>query len=179
MGLPRRSRREIWNARDFYDNVFDDRWWGACGWGGAWVGHYPVNPWWWWAPAAFGAAAAFVNVITPDPIYIDYGMNVVYEGDTVYVDNQPVPAAQYTQPVIELAVNIEQPPPPMPPAAPAPGAEPAAAPAEEWLPLGVPHSRRRRRATLQCFCDFGESRRRHQRRLQQHHNRYQRPIAGQ
>ena len=129
---------EIWdNARDFYDNVFDDRWWGACGWGGAWVGHYPVNPWWWWAPAAFGAAAAFVDVITPDPIYIDYGMNVVYEGDTVYVDNQPVPAAQYTQPVIELAVNIEQPPPPMPPAAPAPGAQPAAAPAEEWLPLGV------------------------------------------
>jgi hypothetical protein len=129
---------EIWdNARDFHDDVFDDRWWGACGWGGAWVGHYPVNPWWWWAPAAFGATAAFVDVITPDPIYIDYGMNVVYEGDTVYVDNQPVPAAQYTQPVIELAVNIEQPPPPMPPAAPAPGAQPAAAPAEEWLPLGV------------------------------------------
>ena len=129
---------EIWdNARDFYDDVFDDRWWGACGWGGAWVGHYPVNPWWWWAPAAFGAAAAFVDVITPDPIYIDYGMNVVYEGDTVYVDNQPVPAAQYMQPVTEQAVNIEQPPPPMPPAAPNPDAQPAAAAAEEWLPLGV------------------------------------------
>jgi hypothetical protein len=127
---------EIWdNARDFYDGVFDDRWWGTCGWGGAWVGHYPVNPWWWWAPAAFGAAAAFVDVMTPDPIYIDYGMNVVYEDDIVYVDNQPIPAEQYTQPITELAVNIEQPLPPMPPAEPAPGVQPATA--EEWLPLGV------------------------------------------
>ena len=135
---------EIWdNTRDFYDGVFDDRWWGACGWGGGWVGHYPVNPWWWWAPAAFGAAATFVDVVTPDPIYLDYGMNVVYEGETVYVDNQPVPVEQYTQPVIELAVNVEQPPPPMPAAEPAPaaraapGTQVAAAPTEEWLPLGV------------------------------------------
>jgi hypothetical protein len=37
--------REVWdNAREFYDDVFDDRWWGVCGWGGAWVGNYPVNP---------------------------------------------------------------------------------------------------------------------------------------
>jgi hypothetical protein len=134
--------------------VFDDRWWGAWGWGGAWVGHYPVNPWWWWAPATFGAAAAFVDVITPDPIYIDYGMNVVYEGDTVYVDNQPVPAAQYTQPVIELAVNIEQPPPPMPPAAPAPAAQPAAAPAEEWLPLGVFALAQEEKGDQPCSCRF-------------------------
>ena len=107
-----------------------------------WVGHYPVNPWWWWAPAAFGAAATFVDVVTPDPIYIDYGMNVVYEGDTVYVDNQPVPVEQYTQPVIELAVNVEQPPPPMPAAEPArrascPRTQAAVASTEEWLPLGV------------------------------------------
>jgi hypothetical protein len=71
-------------------------------------------------------------------------MNVVYEDDTVYVDNQPVPAEQYTQPVIDLAVNVEQPPPPMPPAvsqAQAPTDQPeapsAAGAAEEWLPLGV------------------------------------------
>jgi hypothetical protein len=120
---------EIWNnARDFYDNVFDDHWWGACGWGVGWVGNYPSNPWWWWAPAAFGAAAAFVDGVTPDPVYIDYGMNVVYEGSTVYVDNQPVPAEQYSQPVITAASNIEQPPPPIPPA---PGQQ------AEWLPLGV------------------------------------------
>ena len=130
---------EIWdNTRDFYDNVFDDRWWGGCGWGVGWAGNYPVNPWWWWAPATIGAVSTFVDVITPDPIYIDYGMNVIYEGETVYVDNQPIPAAQYTQPMIDLAVNVEQPPPPLPPApAPAQGAPPAAQPAEEWMPLGV------------------------------------------
>ncbi len=129
---------DIWdNTRDFYDDVFDDRWWGACGWGVGWGGSYVSNPWWWWAPATFGAVSTFVDAITHDPVYIDYGMTVIYEGETVYVDNKPVPAAQYTQPMIELAVNVEQPPPPLPPAAPAPGAAPAAQPAEEWMPLGV------------------------------------------
>jgi hypothetical protein len=131
---------EIWdNTRDFYDNVFDDRWWGAAGWGTGWVGNYPANPWWWWRrPVGWVAVAGFVDAVTPDPIYIDYGMNVIYEGETVYVDNQPVPAAQYTQPMIDLAVNVEQPPPPLPPApAPQQGAQPAAAPVEEWMPLGV------------------------------------------
>ncbi len=121
---------QVWdNARDFYDDVFDDHWWGACGWGVGWgIGHYPANPWWWWAPATIGAAASFVDAIIPDPVFIDYGASVVYEGETVYVNNQPVPAAQYTQPMIELAVNIEQPPPPTPPAE----GKPA-----EWMPLGV------------------------------------------
>ena len=131
---------EVWdNARDFYDDVFDDRWWGRCAWGGVgWGGSYASNPWWWWRPAAWGAVAAFVDAITPDPIYIDYGMNVIYEGQTVYVDNQPIPAAQYTEPMIELAANVEQPPPPLPPApVPAQGAQPAAQPAGEWMPLGV------------------------------------------
>ena len=128
---------EIWdNTQDFYDDVFDDRWWGAAAGASAGPAIIPSNPWWWWAPAAFGAAAAFVDVVTPDPVYIDYGMNVIYEGETVYVDNQPIPAAQYTQPMIDLAVNVEQPPPPLP-AAPAAAGQPAAAPAEEWMPLGV------------------------------------------
>jgi hypothetical protein len=64
-------------------------------------------------------------------------MNVVYEGETVYVDNQPVPAAQYTQPMVDLAANVEQPPPPLPPEPAAQTAQPAAQPAAEWLPLGV------------------------------------------
>jgi hypothetical protein len=137
---------EIWdNARDLYDDGFDDRWWGAWGWGVGWIGNYPVNPWWWWAPAAWGTVTTFVDAITPEPVYVDYGMNVIYEGETVYVDNQPMPAEQYTQPIVDLAVNVEQPPPPMPPsAAPAqaqataePQAQPVVQPAEEWLPLGV------------------------------------------
>ena len=79
----------------------------------------------------------FVDAVTPDPVYIDYGMNVIYEGETVYVDNQPIPAAQYTQPMIELAVNVEQPPPPLPPRPRAAARSPRRAPAEEWMPLGV------------------------------------------
>jgi hypothetical protein len=129
---------EIWdNARDFYDDVFDDRWWGAVGWGYGWSGSYPANPWWWWAPAAWGTVSTFVDAITPDPVYIDYGMNVIYEDSTVYVDNQPIPATQYTQPMVDLATSVEQPPPPMPPEAAAQTAQAAAEPAAEWLPLGV------------------------------------------
>jgi hypothetical protein len=135
---------EIWDhARDFYDDVFDDRWWGAAGWGVGWVGNYPANPWWWWGSAAWGTVSAFVSAITPEPVYVDYGVNVAYEEETVYVDNQPTPTEQYLQPLEELAVTVEQPPPPMPPGASvqAPAEEqrpqPIAQPAEDWLPLGV------------------------------------------
>ncbi len=123
---------EIWdNARDFYDDCFDDRWWGACGWGPGYgyIGHYPVNPWWWWRPVTWAALTSFVYVSSPPPpVYIDYGSTVVQEKETVYVDNQPVPAEQYNEPVRELASRIEQPPPPLPPQE---GKE------AEWMPLGV------------------------------------------
>ena len=65
----------------------------------------------------------------PEPDYVDYGMNVVYEGDTVYVDNKPVLAEQYNGPILESAAAAEQPPPPLPPSDPKqPG---------DWMPLGV------------------------------------------
>jgi hypothetical protein len=119
---------QVWdNAQDFYNDCFDDHWWGHYGWG-HWAGHYYDNPWWWWAPAAVGAVTGFVDAVIPDPVYVDYGMNVVYEGQTVYVDNQPMPVEQYVQPVIDLAVNVEQPPPPLPPEE---GKQ------AEWMPLGV------------------------------------------
>jgi hypothetical protein len=137
-------RKELWdyradradeirsNARDYYNNWFDDRWWGACRWGYGYgytgFGNYPVNPWWWWRRCAWVSVPTFVVGVPADPYYIDYGMNVDYEGNTVYVDDQPIPAEQYSQPMIDLAVNAEQPPPPTPPAE---GQQP------EWLPLGV------------------------------------------
>lgn len=119
---------EIWdNARDFYDDCFDDHWWGACGWGH--IGHYPANPWWWWAPVTWGAITNFFYATSPPPpVYIDYGTTVVYEEDTVYVNNKPVPAEEYTEPVVELATTVEQPPAPMP----AEEGKP-----QEWMPLGV------------------------------------------
>ena len=64
-----------------------------------------------------------------DSTYVDYGVNVVYEGDTVYVDNQPFVAEQYDKPILEAAANVKQPPPPLPLSNPN---QPA-----EWMPLGV------------------------------------------
>ncbi|MEO8616786.1 MAG: mu-protocadherin-cell-suface protein [Luteolibacter sp.] len=120
---------EIWdNVGDHYDDIFDDHWWGHSGWG--YGGHYPVNPWWWWRPVTWAVATSFVYASAPpQPVYIDYGTTVVQEGETVYVDNKPVPAEKYNEPVVNLAVNVEQPPPPAPPAA---EGKPA-----EWMPLGV------------------------------------------
>ncbi len=56
-------------------------------------------------------------------------MNVVYEGDTVYVDNQPIPAKQYDGQLLEAAASVEQPPPPLPSSDPKQSGE--------WMPLGV------------------------------------------
>ncbi len=123
---------EIWdNCGDFYDDCFDDHWWGGCGWGyGYGYGHYPVNPWWWWRPVTWAVATSFVYAAAPppQPVYIDYGTTVVHEKETVYVDNKPIPAEKYNEPVVNLAVNVEQPPPPLP----TEEGKPA-----EWMPLGV------------------------------------------
>ena len=120
---------QVWdNARDYYDDCFDDRWWGHCGWGYGYGGYNPGNPWWWWTPVTWAAVSGFVQAVTPDPVYVDYGSTVVYEGDTVYVNNKPVPAETYNAPLEKLAAEGEQPPPPVP----AEESKPA-----EWLPLGV------------------------------------------
>jgi hypothetical protein len=60
----------------------------------------------------------------------DYGVNVVYQGDNVYVDGKRESSAkEYSQQAIDLAnTPKEQPPPPMPPTE---GKE------AEYLPLGV------------------------------------------
>lgn len=120
---------EIWdNAQDFYDDVFDDAWWGHWGWAGYWPGYYPLDPWWWWGTATWSSVATYAS-LPPEPEYIDYGMNVVYEGDTVYVDNQPIPAKKYDGQLLEAAASVEQPPPPLPPSDPKQSGE--------WMPLGV------------------------------------------
>jgi hypothetical protein len=124
---------EVWNnARDHCDDLFDDRWWGGCYWGAGrgylGFGHYPVNPWWWWRPVGWGVLGSWIWTAPPEPTYIDYGVTVVYEEEMVYVDNQPMPEAQYTQPMVDMVAAVEQPPPPTPPAEGKP---------EEWLPLGV------------------------------------------
>ncbi len=56
-------------------------------------------------------------------------MNVIYEGDTVYVDGKPMPAEEYDGPIVEAAQTVAQPPPPLPPSDPKQQAD--------WMPLGV------------------------------------------
>jgi hypothetical protein len=121
---------DVWDhAQDFYDDVFDDHWWGGWGYGaGYYHGSHAANPWWWWAPAAVATTAAVVDGLVSDPVYVDYGTQVIYEGSTTYVNNQPQPTAQYVQPAREMATTVVQPPPPLPPEQ----GKPA-----EWLPLGV------------------------------------------
>jgi hypothetical protein len=63
------------------------------------------------------------------PVY-DYGVNVVYQGDDVYVDGKKTATAkEYSQQAITLANQPEAQPP-----APAP---PQTGQQAEWLPLGV------------------------------------------
>jgi hypothetical protein len=120
---------EIWdNAQDFYDDVFDDAWWGYWGWGGYWPGYYPLDPWWWWGAPTWNSVVTYTSVPS-EPVYTDYGMNVIYEGDTVYVDGKAMPTEQYDGPILKAAQAVEQPPPPLPPSDPKqPG---------DWMPLGV------------------------------------------
>jgi hypothetical protein len=95
----------------------------------AWYGRYP-GAWraarWAagaaWATATWAAVSSYCNY-PATPSYYDYGSNVVFEGDTVYMDGEPAnTATQYVQ----QATDISE-------------AGRAAKPAEneEWQPLGV------------------------------------------
>ena len=122
------------NIQNHFDNNFNDRWWGGSGWYRG-PSFYGGNPWWWWGAATVATAGTFlaldaIHDATYQPPVYDYGVNVVYQGDEVYVDGQPTATAQeYTQQAIALAnTPAEQPPPPAPPE---PGQQ------AEWLPMGV------------------------------------------
>jgi hypothetical protein len=122
------------NIQNNFDNNFDNNWWGNCGWyrgGGSWGG----NPWWWWGAATVATAGTFLAIDAIQaatyqaPIY-DYGVNVVYQGDYVYVDGKRTASAtEYANQAIALANEpATQPPAPGPPES---GKQP------DWLPLGV------------------------------------------
>jgi hypothetical protein len=122
------------NIQNHFDNNFNDNWWGRCGWyrGPAYSGG---NPWWWWGTATFAAAGTFLAIdairdATYHPPVYDYGVNVVYQGDDVYVDGQRTASTkEYAQQAIALANEpAAEPPPPAPPES---GQQP------DWLPLGV------------------------------------------
>jgi len=75
-----------------------------------------------WTAASWGAMSNWCGYST-EPVYYNYGSNVVTEGDNVYVDNQDVGTSQeYYQQASDLATS---------------GAQAATSDGENWLPLGV------------------------------------------
>ncbi len=120
-------------------------WWGypggwyAPGWGMATA----------YMATSFGTMAAFLGlaalgggggssnttvVTTPQPVSYDYGNNITYQGDTVYVNGQPSGSSQqYYQQAQQLAANAYSSPDPAQSQPPQQQQQPT----EEWKPLGV------------------------------------------
>ncbi len=76
-----------------------------------------------WRAATWNSVGAWMDYYPPTPVYYDYGNNITYENNNVYVDGQDAGTTeQYYQQASELAQS---------------GAT-ADAPADgDWLPLGV------------------------------------------
>lgn len=115
------ASRGVAVRRSFYNyNLFTPTWWGAHP--RAWrpVRWANYNAWAWSTWPALVGWFGYANA--PDPIYYDYGTNVVYQDNSVYVNNQPVATApQYYQQAQTIAE-----------------AQPAAQqPEEAWQSLGV------------------------------------------
>ena len=76
----------------------------------------------WWRAATWGALAGWVAYGWNEPAYYNYGENVYYEGDTVYVQGEDYASAEeYTQQAEQIATNVPQ-------------ADPDQV---DWMPLGV------------------------------------------
>ena len=129
----RRDSRDYWRDRaddiryrvaDRRDYLFDDDWWEHRDWR-----HRPIvvsDPWWWWRPANWNAVNVFLDMGWSEPIAYDYGTDVIYDDDYVYVRGERIGTpVEYSQQVIELAN------PPAEVVAEAPVVE------TEWTPLGV------------------------------------------
>jgi hypothetical protein len=128
----REEIREYWEdradeirdrVRDRYDDLFDDDWWEHNHWY-----HGPIlvsDPWYWWRPAGWGSVNLFINAGWSEPIDYDYGTDVIYDDDVVYVRGEPAGTpVEYTRSVVQLAN----------PAIPAVAEAPVT---EDWRPLGV------------------------------------------
>lgn len=107
---------------------FNNNWWNNHGNCHLWWGnHYYNRPWgYWWGVPTWGAVTAFVvGGAWGQPTYYDYGSNVTYVNDTVYVNEAPVATGE------EYAATAQ-----------ALAATPIPATKEEqekteWMPLGV------------------------------------------
>ncbi|MBV8177199.1 MAG: hypothetical protein JO151_21925 [Verrucomicrobia bacterium] len=129
MNFRNERRLEIWNdARWYHDNLFDDRWWGACGWDPTIAVSY-WDPSWWWTPCDWASFSFFLGWGAPAPVYYDCGVNWVDDGQIEYFDGQPIGS---TINCANWALQLADPPNP-PPAPTPPGADQNA----DWKSLGV------------------------------------------
>jgi hypothetical protein len=103
-------------------NCFQGGWWAR--YPGAWraVAWTGVGAAALWGAATWSNCYAFCGY-PAQPVYYDYGSNVVYEGDTVYVNGDSGGTqTQYAEQAVALAAT---------------GKQAEASKEEEWLPLGV------------------------------------------
>lgn len=128
-----------------YNNCFNRGWWnnhpnwGRWGWNHGWY-----RPNYWWGAATWGALGGFWGGAWGEPIDYNYGDNIYYSDDTVYMDNQPmISAADYYQQAQDIAAvgqnalagqwsadgSDDQAPPP--------DAQDGAGTNPDWMPLGV------------------------------------------
>jgi hypothetical protein len=99
---------------------FADNWWPQ--YPGAWRAAAWTTAALVWGAPVWGSCATFCDY-PAEPVYYDYGSNVVYEGDAVYINGDSVGTQdQYAQQAITLADT---------------GKKAEASKEEEWLPLGV------------------------------------------
>jgi hypothetical protein len=99
---------------------FAGNWWGR--YPGAWRAAAWTTAASVWGAAAWGTWAPFCGY-PAEPVYYDYGSNVVYEGDTVYINGDSVGTQeQYAEQAITIADT---------------GKQAEASKDEEWLSLGV------------------------------------------
>jgi hypothetical protein len=101
-------------------HCFHGNWWGQYpgAWrAAAWTGAAAV-----WSAASWSNCYPFCGY-PAEPVYYDYGSNVVYEGQTVYVNGDSVGTQeQYAQQAITIADT---------------GKQAEASKEEEWLSIGV------------------------------------------
>ena len=128
------SVRDRWHHH--HHNWFGPDWWhqhrhGWCGWHYGY--HFNYYNWnYWWRVPTYSSCVNWFTWTAPatvwtQPVYYDYGQggNVVYQDNSVYVNNTPVATADE---FAESAAVLATVPPP---------ASEAEAEAAEWLPLGT------------------------------------------
>jgi hypothetical protein len=102
--------------------------WGiyGAGWYTAHPGAWHAAAWGYgmaWRAATWASIGSWMSYYPATPVYYDYGTNVTYQDNSVYIDGQDVGTAQqYYEQASSLASS---------------GADVDASPDGDWLPLGV------------------------------------------